>query len=119
MKLVADADVNDHIVMRLREDGHDVISVAEIGPRIPDDVVLATAVREEAVLITSDKDFGELVVLEQHVSTGVLLLRLGALHPIRRAAIVSAAIEEHGERLVDAFTVIEPGNVRIRRLGPP
>jgi predicted nuclease of predicted toxin-antitoxin system len=116
MRFVADADVHERIIAQLRADGHEVISIAAIGPRILDGAVLAIAVEERAILITSDKDFGELVVRDRHVVAGVVLLRLGDVSPTRRAAIVSAAIAELGERLVGSFTVIEPGNVRSRRL---
>ena len=118
MKLVADADVHERIVARLQEYGHEVIWIAEIGPRIPDDVVRATAAEQAAILLTADKDFGELIVTHRHPTGGVVLLRLGDLPPVQRAAIVSATIKRVGDQLHGAFTVIEPGNIRIRPLDP-
>ena len=48
------------IVERLRGDGHELTWVAENAPTAPDDVVLRTARERAAVLLTADKDFGEL-----------------------------------------------------------
>lgn len=49
------------IIERLRQDGHRVWYVAEMGPGISDDIVLASANREAALLLTADKDFGVIV----------------------------------------------------------
>lgn len=56
MSFVADESVDRHIVERLRQDGHQVWYVAEMEPGISDDLVLALANREAALLLTADKD---------------------------------------------------------------
>ncbi len=61
MNLLADESVDRPIVEQLRQDGHDVLYVAEMEPGIPDDVVLQRANEHQALLVTEDKDFGELV----------------------------------------------------------
>lgn len=61
MKLVVDESVDASIVIRLRSDGHEVIYIAEQSPGISDLKVMEIANREQCVLVTSDKDFGELV----------------------------------------------------------
>lgn len=61
MNFVADENLDKQIVERLRQDGHTVWHVAEMEPGISDDVVLELANREVALLLTADKDFGELV----------------------------------------------------------
>jgi predicted nuclease of predicted toxin-antitoxin system len=61
MNLVADEGIDCVIVERLRQDGHQVWYVAEMAPSISDEAVLAIANREAALLLTADKDFGEMV----------------------------------------------------------
>lgn len=61
MNFVADESVDQLIVTRLRDDGHLVDAVSEMSPGIADDEVLSEAVAQSAVLLTADKDFGELV----------------------------------------------------------
>jgi len=61
VNFVADERVDRQIVEQLREDGHPVIYVSEMDPGIPGEDVLRLANHESAILITADKDFGELV----------------------------------------------------------
>jgi predicted nuclease of predicted toxin-antitoxin system len=61
MKLLADESVDQQIVDRLRKDGHEVWYVTEMEPGISDDLVLKKANQEMAILLTANKDFGELV----------------------------------------------------------
>jgi predicted nuclease of predicted toxin-antitoxin system len=115
MLCLADENIERTIVERLRADGHDVAWVADMEPGIDDDAVLAAASAEERLLITSDKDFGELVFRLGRASAGVLLLRLLGLSADEKAATVSGAFAAHGPELAGAFSVISPGQVRIRR----
>jgi predicted nuclease of predicted toxin-antitoxin system len=112
---LADESVDRQIVERLRLDGHQVAYVAEMSPGIMDDVVLMESRTSASVLITADKDFGELVFRRRQASTGVLLVRLWGLGPDAKAALVSRAIQEHGRKLPGAFAVLSPGNIRVRR----
>ena len=115
MNLLADESVDKPIVDRLREDSHTVAFIAEMRPGIPDEEVLAQANALAALLITSDKDFGELVYRQRLVHHGVVLLRFLGLSASSKAALVSSALEEHGvEMQADAFSVLSPGVVRIR-----
>ena len=72
MTFLADESVDRQIVVRLRLDGHQVAYVAEMSPGIMDEVVLAASRISASVLITADKDFGELVLRQRRASTGVL-----------------------------------------------
>lgn len=114
MKLLADEGVESQIVERLRDEGHDVGYVAELSPGITDDEVLGCANKEGRILVTVDKDFGELVFRMGRVSTGVLLLRLAGLAASEKAAIVAESLGAHGDRMPGSFTVISPGLMRIR-----
>jgi len=119
VRFLADEGVDRQIVERLRLDGHQVAYVAEMSPGIMDDAVLLESRTSESVLITADKDFGELVFRQRQASSGVLLIRLWGLGPAVKAAVVSGAIQEHGQELPGAFAVLSPGNIRIRRRVQP
>ena len=71
MNFLADESVDRQIVERLRQDGHLVQYVAEMEPGISDNVVLASANREAALLLTADKDFGEPVALTLAATSSV------------------------------------------------
>lgn len=116
MKFIADENLDWQIVERLRQDDHLVWYVAEMEPGISDDVVLDLANQEEAILLTSDKDFGELVFRLRRIASGVVLIRLAGLSIIRKAEIIANAINQHNAELLGAFTVITPIAIRIRKL---
>ena len=115
MNFLADESVDAPVVERLRSDGHRVGYVAELSPSITDDQVLDRANADHCPLMTGDKDFGELVFRLHRVALGVILLRLPGLSPQLKSVIVANAIRVHGSEMINAFTVISPGMVRIRR----
>ena len=115
MNFIADENIDRQIVERLRYDGHDVRSVAEMDPGISDDEVLGIASAESAILLTADRDFGELVFRQQRIMAGVILVRLAGLSPAKKAAILSVAVNQHISELPNAFVVVTPGRVRFRR----
>lgn len=119
MNLVADESVDQPIVERLRKDGHLVAAVAELSPSITDDEVLLMANQRSALLITGDKDFGELVYRLGRVHAGVVLIRLDGLSSDGKAILVSDVLKMRGDEMVGAFSVISPGTVRIRRKRKP
>jgi predicted nuclease of predicted toxin-antitoxin system len=116
MKLVADESVDAQIVERLREDGHDVTYVVELEPGISDERVLRRTNEQEAVLLTVDKDFGELSYRQKLIHRGVILIRLTGLSNQTKAQVVAQALRERGPEFVNAFTVISPGMIRVRGL---
>ncbi|MBX0331386.1 DUF5615 family PIN-like protein [Oscillochloris sp. ZM17-4] len=118
MNIVADEGVDRPIVDQLRQDGHDVVYIAEESPSITDDEVLRIANTRGSVLLTIDKDFGELVFRLNRVDHGVVLVRLEGLHAATKAAIVAHAFRDYGHELGSAFSVIGPGTVRIRKKIP-
>ncbi len=73
--------------------------MAELAPAISDEQVLERANREQALLLTADKDFGELVYRQRRAATGIVLLRLAGLPAERKAELTSAAFAEHGNEL--------------------
>lgn len=115
MNLVADEGIDEPIVERLRAEGHRVLYIAESNPAVTDEEVLDTANKLGAVLITSDKDFGELVFRQKRIMRGVILIRLAGLTASAKAHLVAAALREYGEKMEEAFCVISPGAVRVRR----
>jgi predicted nuclease of predicted toxin-antitoxin system len=83
---------------------------------VTDDDVLRQANELDALLLTGDKDFGELVFRQRLVHAGVVLLRLAGLTNASKAGIVADAFREHEAEFRDAFSVISPGHIRIRRI---
>lgn len=115
MNLLADEGVDSAVVQRLREGGHDVVYVAELSPSVADEEVLRQANARNALLLTADRDFGELVFRQRLVHSGVILLRLAGLANATKAEVVAEVCRQRAAELLGAFSVISPGQVRIRR----
>lgn len=116
MKILADECVDAQIVDHLRKDGHDVKYVAEMSPGIMDEEVLYLANEEDTLLLTADKDFGELIFRQGLVKSGIVLYRLSGLSSQEKAELISSVITEHGDELLKAFSVITEKAVRIRKV---
>lgn len=115
MNLLADEGVDRPIVDRLRQDGHTVTYVLEMEPGVDDDAVLNRANAHMALLLTQDKDFGELVFRQGSVHFGVVLIRLAGVSPRLKAAVVSKVLSERAAQVANSFTVVSAGRVRIRK----
>lgn len=115
MKFMADESVDYPIIELLRTNGFDVKSISEDSPSVSDDVVLDLTNNEGRILITLDKDFGDLVYRLKTSHHGIILVRLSGVKPSEKAIIVLNNIKTHGEELRDAFTVIQIGMTRIRK----
>ena len=74
-RFLADESCDYAVVRALTSRGHEVLLVAELSPRADDEQVIGLALREERVLLTEDKDFGQLVHAAGFPSVGVVLLR--------------------------------------------
>lgn len=118
MRFVADESVDGHVVRALRAAGHHVLYIADEMASKKDADVLAFAVSRDEVLITEDKDFGDIVHVKRHRHAGVVLLRMNAMAPADRVSRALMVISVHGARLKDAFTVIDEKRVRIRQADP-
>lgn len=114
MNLLADESVDGPIVEALRQSGHTVAYVAEFTPGIADEEVLREANRLEALLITADKDFGDLVFRRRLVHSGVVLLRLSGMSNGQKADLVAAVFRDRASELQSSFSVVSQHQVRIR-----
>src|SRR5262249_14425390 len=94
--------------------GADVVSAAG-RPAMPDEEVLSGAVARDRVLITNDKDFGDLVFRQGLAALGVVLIRfdLSSAALVEQTAQRIVALAESGR---GAFTVLEPGATRVRSM---
>jgi predicted nuclease of predicted toxin-antitoxin system len=116
MRFFADENIAHPVVEWLRLAGHDVLYAAEIRPRESDSVWLREAESQRRLILTSDKDFGELVFRNRLNSYGVVLLRLEDLGLSQRLARLNAAWAVVEANLSGKFIVISERKVRVRKL---
>jgi predicted nuclease of predicted toxin-antitoxin system len=118
MLFLADEDFPGIAVRWLREAGHDVIWARTHMPAEPDSELLTTAQREFRVVLTCDKDFGELAFhWGLPASCGIVLFRFTACSPeafLQRLKGLMASEPQIG--FSGKFCVVEPDRVRTRPL---
>lgn len=119
MRFLADECVHAAIATALRRAGHEVETIGPDDVGGTDEAVLERAVRRGAVLLTADKDFGEIVWARRATAHGVVLFRRSAAHPTEAADRLLGLIHEHGQRLQRLYIVVTPDRSRIRRLDEP
>jgi predicted nuclease of predicted toxin-antitoxin system len=115
MRFLVDENAGPSVAHWLWEQGHDVYSVYESARGLADDDVILLAFNQNRILITSDKDFGEIVYRERRPHRGVILLRLRDERVANKINVLSRLLLGYAERLPDRFVVVSEKRVRFAR----
>lgn len=116
MNLLLDSCVWGGAVAKLRAAGHDVIWSGDWPADPGDEEILARALAEGRVLVTLDKDFGELAIVRELPHAGIL--RLVGLSALQQAEATLRVIEGHAADLASgAIITAEQGRLRVRLPG--
>ena len=116
MKFLADECCDAGLVAALRDIGHDVKYVIEQKTGSSDDEVLTIAYNEGRILLTEDKDFGELVYRLRKPSVGVVLIRINVRDRHMKWPRLRSLIDNYAERLPGHLVVIHSNRYRFRPL---
>ena len=116
MRWLADECVDAGLIARLRAARHDVFYIAEIASGARDAEVMRLALAESRVLLTEDKDFGELVFRSKIAVPAVVLLRIDPVRHLLKWRRLEAAVARYGDRLLGRYLVIEEARFRSRPL---
>jgi predicted nuclease of predicted toxin-antitoxin system len=112
MKFVVDECTGPTVANWLRQVGHDVISIYDDARGSDDDQVLEIAHTNGRVLITSDKDFGELVHRENRPHHGIVLLRLTNQSAANHISALERLFQQN-HPLIDQFVVVTDAGIRV------
>jgi predicted nuclease of predicted toxin-antitoxin system len=116
MRFVANENIPLSSVRQIRAAGHEVFAVTESAPGITDADVLSWAVQEAAIVLTFDRDYGELIYRHQlPTPPGVIYFRFQPTTP-NEPAIQLLELLASVEKVYGLFTVIERSQVRQRPL---
>jgi Domain of unknown function (DUF5615) len=116
MRFLANENLPDVAIAALNAAGHDIVSVRLAAPGASDATVLEWAVREQRILLTFDKDFGELANASGlPAGCGIVLFRLPMPKPGEVADRLARLLASRSD-WAGHFSVIEPGRIRMRPL---
>jgi predicted nuclease of predicted toxin-antitoxin system len=116
VRWLADECVAASLVAFLRAAGHDVLYITEAAAGLSDPDVIALAQQDNRLLLTEDKDFGDLVFRRERAVPGVVLMRIDTDNAGLKAGRLAAAIDRYGDELFGRYMVIEEGRFRSRRV---
>jgi predicted nuclease of predicted toxin-antitoxin system len=116
MKFLADECCDLSTVDLLRDEGHDVIYIPENEPGISDSAVLLKSFKQNRILITEDKDFGNLVFRLKKPCFGIILLRFNPMEKEMKLSQVRMLTRSYRSKLEGNFVVVDSEKIRIRPL---
>jgi len=117
-RFLVDVCVGKAVEDWLVANAYDALTVREIDPRMSDADVLKLAVSEQRMVVTLDKDFGELVYHSGLSHAGVLLLRIEDASGKEKIDVLKRILATHEGKLLNNFCVYQDGKLRIRKTSP-
>ncbi len=106
MKFLADVNIEKSIVDELRILGYDIKWIAEDNPYLDDLSIFIIAQHENRILLTNDKDFGEIVFRQKLIPSGIILFRIKGQDTKEKVKLLKKLLTSHGNKIVKHFTVI-------------
>jgi len=114
LRLLFDVGVSKKAEMHFKNIGYDVLAVRDLNPSMKDSDILNLAVKEKRLVITMDKDFGELVFNSKKCHTGVLLLRMENATWEQKTDVLLEIFNKYSKDIVGKFSVYQDKKLRIR-----
>ena len=118
LKFLVDVGVGKSIEDFLSQSGYDTKAVRKIDPCLEDKKIIRIATSENRMVITMDKDFGELVYHSGMPHSGVLLLRLEDAVGSMKLQVVKHIIEKYSHQIKNCFCVFQNDRFRIKKIMP-
>lgn len=112
IKFLADVNIEKEVVDDLARLGYDVKWIPEYDCETLDEDLLRIADTEQRILITNDKDFGELVFLQRKLSTGEILIRVKGQRTRDKVKLMRKLLERFGNKLSNHFIVATKNKFR-------
>lgn len=113
MRFLADESCDFAVVRALWEAGFDVTAIGKVSPGATDKEVIELAVAESRILLTEDKDFGQLVFASMTPSGGVIQIRFPANARKTMVQMILELVREYGHKIEGRFVVVQPGRIRL------
>ena len=115
MRFIVDECTGPKVAQWLRDQNYEVFSVFNEMRGIDDETILQKAFRENWILITNDKDFGEKVYREHFPHHGIVFMRLSDERTKIKIEVLRLLLENYADKLPDQFVVVTETQVRIAK----
>jgi len=115
MKFLVDESVEYRVIIFLRNLGYDTRSVVDSSYGLEDKTIVSLAYKENRILITNDKDFGELIYRLHLPHKGIILFRLSKETYQLKEKKLNYILKKFKDKLQNSFTVISDNKIRFRK----
>jgi len=115
LKFLVDVGVGKQVEQYLQAQDYDVKTVRAIDNKMSDTDIVYLAVQENRMVITMDKDFGELVYHCGMEHCGVLLLRLEEATGVEKARVIADILANYSTQIYHCFCVFQNDKLRIKK----
>ncbi len=112
IKFIADVNVEKVIVDYLLEEGYDIKWIPDYNCEMLDEDLLEMAKVEGRILITNDKDFGELIFLQKRLSVGIILIRIKGQKVEVKLKLIKKLFQNYRNKLLNNFIIITDKKLR-------
>jgi predicted nuclease of predicted toxin-antitoxin system len=116
LKFLVDVGVGKKVEEYLLEKGYDTKAVRSLDQRMPDREIVRLAASEKRMVITMDKDFGELVYHSGMEHCGILLLRLEDATGSEKQQVIAKILTKYADNMKNNFCVYQNQKFRFRKL---
>ena len=117
MRFLANENIPLPSIRLLRQAGYDITAIIEDSPGIPDTSVLARAADEQRIILTFDRDYGELIYRQRLRSpSGIIYLRFQPQTPTEPAEVLLNLFQRKDLEFQQRFTVVSRDQIRQRNL---
>jgi predicted nuclease of predicted toxin-antitoxin system len=112
MRFLIDECTGPAVAKWLRSQGHDVASIFEEARGITDDQIIIKALEERRILLTNDKDFGEMVFKRKVLHFGIVLLRLRDERSAVKINVLKKLLNDYTNNIPGHFVIVTEHQVR-------
>jgi predicted nuclease of predicted toxin-antitoxin system len=118
MRFLVDECTGPGVAKWLAEQGHDVFSAFDQAKGAADVDLLDRAVAEDRILLTNDRDFGEMIYRDNRAHRGVIFLRLHDERTPTKIRVLAKMLGNYAERLPGKFAVVTEAQLRLTNEPP-
>lgn len=117
IKFLADVNIEKPVVDFLLKQGYDIKWIPDFDCEMVDEDLLKLANKEKRVLITNDKDFGELIFLQKSLSVGIILIRVRGQRSQDKVKLMKKLLMGYRDKLIKHYVVLTKDKIRIIPMG--